>query len=60
MHISEEALENAKKAHLNIVLAGHISSDTLGLNLLFDEVEKEERLEFAGVSGFVRTRAAER
>jgi len=60
MHISEEALENAKKAHLNIVLAGHISSDTLGLNLLFDEVEKEERLEFVGVSGFVRTRASER
>jgi putative NIF3 family GTP cyclohydrolase 1 type 2 len=60
MHISEEALENAKKAHLNIVLAGHISSDTLGLNLLFDEVEKEERLELVGVSGFVRTRASER
>lgn len=60
MHISEEALENAKKAHLNIVLAGHISSDTLGLNLLFDEIEREERLEFVGVSGFTRTRAAER
>jgi putative NIF3 family GTP cyclohydrolase 1 type 2 len=60
MHISEEALENAKKAHLNIVLAGHISSDTLGLNLLFDEIEREERLEFVGVSGFVRTRASER
>jgi len=60
MHISEEALENAKKAHLNVVLAGHISSDTLGLNLLLDELEKEERLEFVGVSGFVRTRAAER
>lgn len=60
MHISEEALENAKKAHLNIVLAGHISSDTLGLNLLFDEVERQERLEFIGVSGFTRTRASER
>jgi putative NIF3 family GTP cyclohydrolase 1 type 2 len=60
MHISEEALENAKKAHLNIVLAGHISSDTLGLNLLFDEIERGERLEFVGVSGFVRTRASER
>lgn len=60
MHISEEALENAKKAHLNVVLAGHISSDTLGLNLLLDDVEKEERLEFVGVSGFVRTRGAER
>jgi len=60
MHISEEALENAKKAHLNIVLAGHISSDTLGLNLLFDELEREGPLGFVGVSGFVRTRAAER
>lgn len=60
MHISEEALENAKKAHLNVVLAGHISSDTLGLNLLFDEIEREERLEFVGVSGFARTRASER
>lgn len=60
MHISEEALENAKKAHLNVVLAGHISSDTLGLNLLFDEIERESPLEFVGMSGFVRTRAAER
>jgi putative NIF3 family GTP cyclohydrolase 1 type 2 len=60
MHISEEALENAKKAHLNVVLAGHVSSDTLGLNLLFDEIEREEPLDFVGVSGFVRTRAAER
>jgi len=60
MHISEEALENARKAHLNVVLAGHISSDTLGLNLLFDEIEKESPLEFVGVSGFVRTRASER
>lgn len=60
MHISEEALENAKKAHLNVVLAGHISSDTLGLNLVFDEIEKDAPLEFVGMSGFVRTRAAER
>jgi putative NIF3 family GTP cyclohydrolase 1 type 2 len=60
MHISEEALENAKKAHLNIVLAGHMASDTLGLNLLFDEIEREGRLEFMGVSGFTRTKAAER
>jgi putative NIF3 family GTP cyclohydrolase 1 type 2 len=60
MHISEEALENAKKAHLNVVLAGHISSDTLGLNLLFDELEKEGPLEFVTASGFVRARASER
>jgi len=56
MHLSEEHLENAKKAKLNVVIAGHISSDVLGLNLLFDEIEKEKKLEFVGVSGFERIR----
>lgn len=54
MHFSEEHLENAKKANLNMIIAGHISSDVLGLNLLFDEIEKEEKLTFIGVSGFER------
>lgn len=56
MHYSEEHLENAKNAKLNVVVAGHISSDVLGLNLLFDEIEKGEKLEFVGVSGFERMR----
>ena len=56
MHISEDHLENAKKANLNIVIAGHIASDSLGLNLLFDAVEKKERLEYVCVSGFERVR----
>ena len=56
MHISEEHLENAKKANLNVLIAGHIASDTLGLNLLFDSVEMAEKLEFICVSGFERVR----
>lgn len=60
MHLSEDALENAKKASLNVVIAGHVSSDTLGLNLLFDEVEAEGHLEFVGASGFERIRQADR
>lgn len=56
MHYSEEHLENAKNAKLNVVVAGHVSSDVLGLNLLFDEIEKEEKLEFVDVSGFERIR----
>jgi putative NIF3 family GTP cyclohydrolase 1 type 2 len=56
MHLGEEALEKAKKANLNVVIAGHISSDTLGLNLLFDEIEKDGSLEFVTVSGFERIR----
>jgi len=56
MHFSEECLENAKKANLNMVIAGHIASDVLGLDLLFDELEKKEKLQFVGVSGFERIR----
>jgi len=56
MHLTEEHLANAKKANLNVVIAGHISSDVLGLNLLLDEVEKEEKLEFVCVGGFERIR----
>ena len=56
MHISEEHLENAKKANLNVVIAGHISSDSLGLNILLDSVEKKGPLDFVCVSGFERVR----
>ena len=56
MHLSEEHLKNAKSAKLNVIIAGHIASDNLGLNLLFDEIEKEEKLEFVGISGFERVR----
>jgi hypothetical protein len=56
MHLSEDGLEKAKKANLNVIVAGHISSDTLGLNLLFDEVEKSGRVDFIAASGFERIR----
>jgi putative NIF3 family GTP cyclohydrolase 1 type 2 len=56
MHMTEEHLTNAKKANLNVVIAGHISSDVLGLNLLLDEVEKGGKLEYVAVSGFERIR----
>jgi hypothetical protein len=56
MHFSEEALEKAKKAHLNMVVAGQIASDVLGLNLLFDELEKSGPVTFVNASGFERIR----
>lgn len=56
MHFSEDHIENAKKANLNLVVAGHISSDNLGMNILFDELEKDGNLEFVCVSGFERIR----
>jgi len=41
MHQSEEHKEAAQKAHLNVVIAGHISSDSLGVNIVLDEIEKK-------------------
>lgn len=54
MHLSEEHFKLAKGEHINVVIAGHIASDTLGLNLLLDELEKSEKLNVVNCSGFVR------
>jgi len=58
MHLSEEHFRKVKDANLNVVIAGHISSDTLGLNLLLDRIEKQtkERFEIINCSGFRRVR----
>ncbi len=54
MHLSEEHFKNIQKGHINVVIAGHISSDTLGLNLLLDKLAREDKLEFITCSGFKR------
>jgi len=54
MHLSEEHFKKVKDANLNAVIAGHISSDTLGLNLLLDKMEKNGKLSVIGCSGFRR------
>ncbi len=56
MHLSEEHFKKVKDANLNVVIAGHISSDTLGLNLLLDRLEQssQESFQITGCSGFRR------
>ena len=53
MHISEEHKKEAELAHINVVIAGHISSDSLGVNLFVDELEKQG-IEIVPCSGFTR------
>jgi putative NIF3 family GTP cyclohydrolase 1 type 2 len=55
MHINEENREEAAKNHLNIVIAGHISSDSLGMNLYLDEIEKTG-VEIIPISGLIRVK----
>lgn len=40
MHASEEHREETKKHHINLIIAGHMVSDSLGANLFLDELEK--------------------
>lgn len=53
MHISEEHKKEAEAANINAVIAGHISSDSLGVNLFLDELKKR-RLEIIPCSGLIR------
>lgn len=54
MHLSEEHRKEAEKNHINVVIAGHIASDTLGLNLLLDKVIESEDIRVLECSGFRR------
>ncbi|OGZ67541.1 MAG: NGG1p interacting factor NIF3 [Candidatus Staskawiczbacteria bacterium RIFCSPHIGHO2_02_FULL_34_10] len=53
MHISEEHKKQAQAANINIIIAGHMSSDSLGMNLLMDELQKKG-IEIVPCSGFTR------
>jgi putative NIF3 family GTP cyclohydrolase 1 type 2 len=55
MHISEKHREEAEKAHINVVIAGHVSSDSLGMNLFLDELEKKG-IEIIPCSGLIRVK----
>ncbi|TLM98350.1 NGG1p interacting factor NIF3, partial [bacterium] len=41
MHIGEKHRKEAEKNHINVVIAGHIASDSLGMNLYLDELVKQ-------------------
>ncbi|AKM82286.1 TPA: NGG1p interacting factor NIF3 [Candidatus Berkelbacteria bacterium] len=55
MHIKDESRDEASKNHLNVVIAGHISSDSLGLNLFLDEIEKKG-IKIIPLGGLIRVK----
>lgn len=60
MHFSEEHKKAIQTANLNCVVAGHISSDTLGMNLMLDEVERRlGKLTVFQTAGFIRVKRTE-
>jgi putative NIF3 family GTP cyclohydrolase 1 type 2 len=56
MHVSEDNLEVARDNHINVVIAGHAPSDSLGLNLLLDGVTAGEELDVTACSGYIRVK----
>lgn len=54
MHYSEEHRKKAEELKLNLVIAGHVSSDVLGMNLILDEIERAGEIEIVCTSGMVR------
>jgi putative NIF3 family GTP cyclohydrolase 1 type 2 len=55
MHQREEYWKAAEEAHINVVIAGHISSDSLGMNLFLDELEKRG-MEIVPFGGLIRVK----
>jgi putative NIF3 family GTP cyclohydrolase 1 type 2 len=54
MHLSEEHRKQAEKYHINAVIAGHISSDNVGINLMLDKLQKKGPLKVIPCAGFRR------
>lgn len=55
MHMEEEHKKEAENANINVVIAGHMSSDSLGMNLFLDELEKRG-IGIVPCSGLIRVR----
>ncbi|HUL39198.1 MAG TPA: NGG1p interacting factor NIF3 [Methanomassiliicoccales archaeon] len=55
MHIPENHVEEAKRAHMNVVVSSHMASDSVGLNLFADKLESKG-VKVAPFSGYLRVK----
>lgn len=53
MHMKDDSVQKASEHSMNIVIAGHMSSDSLGMNLFLDELEKKG-IEVISCGGLIR------
>ncbi len=53
MHIGEKHRKEAEKNHINVVIAGHMASDSLGMNLILDKLA-EQGVEIIPAAGLLR------
>ncbi|MDD5448230.1 MAG: NGG1p interacting factor NIF3 [Actinomycetota bacterium] len=55
MHMGDKLRKEAEKLHVNVIIAGHIASDNIGINLLLDGLE-DRGVATASFSGLERVR----
>jgi len=55
MHFSEEHRKEAEKNYINLLVASHMASDSIGMNIILDEIEKNG-VEIIPFSGLIRVR----
>ena len=55
MHIGEKHRKEAEKNHVNVIIAGHMASDSIGMNLLLDGLESKG-VEIITCSGIIRNK----
>ncbi len=55
MHMTDERKKLAEEHHINVVIAGHMASDSLGMNLLLDKlITIAPEIDIAATVGFFR------
>ena len=59
MHMRDESMQKAVESHMNVIIAGHMSSDSLGMNLFLDELEKKG-MEIIPCGGLIRVNRAKK
>ncbi len=55
MHLQDKHRQAARDHHINVVVAGHMASDSLGMNLFLDNIEKHG-VQIIAASGLIRVK----
>lgn len=53
MHIGENHRKEAEKNHINVIIAGHMASDSVGMNMFLDEL-KDRGIDVVPCAGLLR------
>ena len=55
MHVPEDAVQELRKLHINVIDCGHMAADSIGANLYLDALEKKG-VEIIPCSGLIRVK----